>query len=336
MKISLALAILSVLALSSAHIFSNEEYEHRFVKFMQTHEKSYDAEEFFHRFNVFKANVDKIHKHNLGDHTYTMEMNKFGDLTAEEFVSTHTGYKGKQRNHVTSNVVHSHHIAKNQSIDWTSKKGVVSGVKDQGQCGSCWAFSATGSTEGAVGIKNKLTVALTLSEQQLMDCSTSEGNEGCSGGLMDQAFQFILDNNGITDEKDYPYQAVDSGTCQTGKPVVATISKYTDVNPSDDAALYAALQIGPVSIAIEADQESFQFYSTGILTSTCGANLDHGVLVVGWGVDKKLNSTSYWKVKNSWGPAWGEAGYIRLVDSPSLNGNTGQCGMLSVPSYPVA
>jgi len=120
-----------------------------------------------------------------------------------------------------------------------------------------------------------------------------------------------------------------------GKPFGASITSYTDVNPNDDAALYAALQVGPVSIAIEADQESFQFYSTGILTGTCGANLDHGVLVVGWGVDQSLNSTSYWTVKNSWGGSWGEKGYIRLVDDPTLNQGAGQCGMLSVPSYPV-
>jgi len=153
---------------------------------------------------------------------------------------------------------------------------------------------------------------------------------------MDQAFQFMLDNNGITDEADYPYTGKDSGTCQTNMPVAATISGFTDVTPGDPKALYAALKMGPVSIAVEADQESFQFYSTGILTSTCGANLDHGVLVVGWGVDSALNSTSYWKVKNSWGGSWGEAGYIRLVDNSGLNSGMGQCGMLSDPSYPIA
>jgi len=326
-------ALLLVLACVSAHTFSDEEYEHRFVKFMQTHEKSYDAEEFFYRFNVFKANVDKIHEHNLGDHTYTMAMNQFGDLTAEEFISTHTGYKGKNT-HATSNIVHSgnYNLMGETAIDWTLHDGVVSGVKDQGQCGSCWAFSATGSTEGALGIKNKLKTALTLSEQQLVDCSTPEGNDGCEGGFMDQAFKFIMDNKGITDEKSYPYKAVD-GTCQKNKPVAATIHGFKDVTPKEDTSLYAALKIGPVSIAIEADQKSFQFYSTGILTSKCGSRLDHGVLVVGWGVD---NSTAYWKVKNSWGGSWGEAGYIRLVDDAKLNAKTGQCGMLSVPSYPVA
>jgi len=336
MSRAVVVILLIALAGASALIFSNEEYENLFVKFMQTHEKSYDAEEFFHRFNVFKANVDKIHAHNHGDHSFTMAMNKFGDLTAEEFISTHTGYKGK-KSPITSNIAHHHHnsVAGNTAIDWRKHPGVVSGVKDQGQCGACWAFSATGSTEGAWGLAKKLKKPISLSEQQLVDCSQTEGNQGCEGGLMDQGFQYMIDNSGITSESAYPYTAKD-GTCSaTGKPTVATITSFVDVNPSDDGALYAALQKGPVSVAIEADQESFQFYSSGILTSACGAQLDHGVLVVGWGVDKSLNSTSYWTVKNSWGASWGEAGFVRLVDDPTLNGGTGQCGVLSNPSYPV-
>jgi C1A family cysteine protease len=328
-----AVAFLIALAGVSAHFFSNEEYEHLFVKFMQTHEKSYDAEEFFPRYNIFKANVDKIHRHNLGDHTYSMAMNQFGDLTASEFVATHTGFKGKKAP-VTSNVVHhhKHNIATQSPIDWRNQAHVVTPIKNQGQCGSCWAFSATGSTEGAWVIKHGQ--AVDLSEQQLVDCATAQGNQGCQGGLMDQAFQFIIQNNGITSEAAYPYVGQDN-QCQTGKPVIATLTTYTDVNPNNDAALYAALLVNPVSIAIEADQETFQFYSAGILTGTCGANLDHGVLVVGWGVDASINNTAYWTIKNSWGPEWGESGYIRLVDDPTLNQQAGQCGMLSVPSYPV-
>jgi cathepsin L len=333
-----AVALLIALAGVSAHFFSNEEYEHQFVKFMQKHEKSYDAEEFFSRYNVFKANMDKIHKHNLGEHTYTMAMNQFGDMTAEEFIATHTGFKGKKAP-ITSNIVHHHKhdsTATFTPIDWRSRAGVVSGVKDQGQCGSCWAFSATGSTEGAWALSKGLSMSVPLSEQQLVDCATAEGNQGCEGGLMDQAFQYIIDNSGITTEAAYPYTAKDGASClATGKPVASTISSFVDVNPSSDAALFAALQVGPVSIAIEADQQSFQFYSTGIMSGDCGATLDHGVLVVAWGVDANLNSTAYWTIKNSWGASWGEAGYIRLVDNPALNSQTGQCGMLSVPSYPV-
>jgi len=305
-----------------------------FVKFMQTHEKSYDAEEFFHRFNIFKANVNKIHQHNIGESSYTMAMNSFGDMTAEEFISTHTGYNGKAQ--PVKSVVHHHYQMDPQNpIDWRVKHtGVVSAVKDQGQCGSCWAFSATGSTEGAWGISKKLTKAISLSEQQLMDCSGSFGKEGCQGGLMDQAFQYIMQSN-ITTERAYPYTEKNGPKClAAGKPFGASITSFTDVDANSDQALYAALQMGPVSIAIEADQEAFQFYSTGIMSGTCGANLDHGVLVVGYGMDSSSNST-YWTVKNSWGASWGEKGYIRLVDMPSLNDGAGQCGMLSVPSYPV-
>jgi len=292
--------------------------------------KNYDADAFFYRFNVWKANLDMIYLHNVGNHSYSMAMNSFGDLTSEEFIATHTGYKNIHMGYLrglNAPDENEMNVELATSIDWRTD-GAVTPVKDQGQCGSCWAFSATGSTEGANFIaKGKL---VSLSEQQLMDCSGAEGNNGCDGGFMDYAFEYIIDY-GITTEANYPYRAVD-GTCKKGMTVAVSISGYHDVTANNNAALKTALNVGPVSIAIEADQSGFQFYSKGVFSGSCGANLDHGVLAVGYGTDA---GTPYYIVKNSWGASWGESGYIRLVDSPTKNGGAGQCGMLSVPSYPV-
>jgi KDEL-tailed cysteine endopeptidase len=168
-----------------------------------------------------------------------------------------------------------------------------------------------------------------LSEQQLVDCSGPEGNQGCNGGLMDQAFQYIIDNKGITSEAAYPYTAQD-GTCKKNVTPVATITGFTDVPASSEAALETAIVQQPVSVAVEADQDCFQFYSGGVMTASCGTNLDHGVLAVGYGTD---SGSDYYKVKNSWGASWGEKGYIRLGRGSKFN-PSGQCGIQLMASYP--
>jgi len=330
MKLTILALFISALVVSS-YVFEEEEYETLFTKWVQQNQKSYDADEFFFRFNTFKNNVDKIHNHNKGQSTYKMAMNQFGDMDADEFIATHTGY-----NKVNLGVLRAanskHHkvgVKVPQAVDWRTS-GAVTPVKDQGQCGSCWAFSTTGSTEGAYFLSTKKLVS--LSEQELVDCSAAEGNSGCEGGLMDFGFQYIIDNKGITTEKAYPYTATDGTCASTGKPVGATISSFTDVSPSDNDALRAAVAQQPVSIAIEADQDGFQFYQSGVFSGDCGDALDHGVLVVGY---NQTATPAYWIVKNSWGSRWGDAGYIFLVDDATLNGGTGQCGLLSEPSYPV-
>jgi len=332
MKLAVFALLLSVLVVSAV-VFEEEQYEFLFTKWVQQHKKSYDADEFFYRFNVFKSNLDKIHQHNQhGGKSWKMSMNQFGDMTADEFIASHTGYNrinmGVFRGKNAPKSVKGPHAVPD-SVDWRNE-GAVTPVKDQGQCGSCWAFSTTGSTEGAYFLAKHSLVS--LSEQELVDCSQEEGNSGCEGGLMDFGFQYIIDNKGITTEKAYPYTAQD-GTCQSkGKPPGATISSFTDVAPSDNDALHTAVAQQPVSIAIEADQDGFQFYSSGVFSGDCGDALDHGVLVVGY---NQTASPAYWIVKNSWGSSWGDMGYIYLVDDATLNGGTGQCGMLSEPSYPV-
>ena len=209
------------------------------------------------------------------------------------------------------------------SVDWRTKNAVTP-VKNQGQCGSCWSFSTTGSVEGAWAIASgKLEV---LSEQQLIDCSSAQGNNGCNGGLMDDAFKYIIKNGGLDTEADYPYTARD-GTCDKTKQAkhVATISGYSDVPASNAAQMVAALAKGPVSVAIEADQSGFQSYTSGVFNGPCGTQLDHGVLAVGYTAD-------YWIVKNSWGTTWGDQGFIYL--SRSAGGASGLCGILMSASYP--
>jgi len=254
-------------------------------------------------------------------------MNEFGDLTFAEFHARMTGLKPKSNDYIRSQNAApvDPDFTAPTSVDWRTKNAVTD-IKNQGQCGSCWAFSTTGSVEGAHAIKTGNLVS--LSEQQLVDCSTAQGNQGCNGGLMDQAFQYIISNNGICSEASYPYTAA-QGTCQTTCTSVATISSFVDVTAGDENALMNAVNIGPVSVAIEADQECFQFYSGGVLSDTgCGMQLDHGVLAVGYGTDPSSNQP-YWIVKNSWGSSWGESGYVRLIRGQN------ECGIAQEASYPV-
>ena len=293
--------------------------------------------EFEYREYVWHSNLIKVEEHNAAGHSWTMAMNKFADLTASEFAEQYiTGgydtFMAFRRSFPYRNFMMPS-IGAPASVDWTTQ-GAVTPVKNQGQCGSCWAFSTTGSVEGAWFLFNGTLVS--LSEQQLVDCSSAEGNQGCNGGLMDSAFEYIIKNKGLTTEANYPYTAQD-GTCSAtkAKAVAATIKSYTDVATNSEAALELAIALQPVSVAVEADQNSFQLYSGGVLTAACGANLDHGVLAVGYGTDS-TSGNQFWKVKNSWGADWGVNGYILLGKGKTYNGGAGQCGILSDPSFPVA
>uniref|UniRef100_A0A0D3HK72 Peptidase C1A papain C-terminal domain-containing protein n=1 Tax=Oryza barthii TaxID=65489 RepID=A0A0D3HK72_9ORYZ len=215
------------------------------------------------------------------------------------------------------------------AVDWR-ERGAVTGIKDQGQCGSCWAFSAVAAVEGVNKIKTGRLV--TLSEQELVDCDTSD-NQGCDGGLMDYAFQFIKRNGGITTESNYPYRA-EQGRCNKAKASShdVTIDGYEDVPANDESALQKAVANQPVAVAVEASGQDFQFYSEGVFTGECGTDLDHGVAAVGYDITR--DGTKYWIVKNSWGEDWGERGYIRMQRGVSSDSN-GLCGIAMEASYPV-
>ena len=294
--------------------------------------KAYEPTERDYRNSVYDANVAKIIKHNEGSHTWTRNVNKVADLTEDEFAGRYLGgFKPRKRSLRRQSDFVGNLTALPASVDWTTK-GAVTPIKNQEQCGSCWAFSATGAMEGAWFLaKGNLT---SLSEQQLVDCSTAEGNQGCNGGLMDYAFQYVIDNKGITTEDAYPYTATGPNTCEAaGKPVAVTLSGFKDVAANSESALMTAIVQQPVSVAVEADQSVFQFYSGGVMTSSCGTQLDHGVLAVGYGTDA-ANGGDYYKIKNSWGDSWGEKGFIRLGRGGKFN-PTGQCGVQMDPSYPV-
>jgi cathepsin L len=322
MKTILLLAVFFTCAFA---LRTEREFQNLFVQWMQQNNKSYNHAEFQHRFAVFKNNQKFIDEQNAKNVGYTLAMNEFGDLTNQEFRRIFNGVK------VPTGYVHEASdfeaaVAAPTSFDWRTK-GAVTGVKNQGQCGSCWSFSTTGSTEGCHEISGKSLVG--LSEQNLVDCSGSYGNDGCEGGLMTQAMQYIISNGGIDTEASYPYTAED-GTCSyNAANSGATLKNYKNVPSGNENALQTSVQQGPTSVAIDASQPSFQFYSSGVYNEpACSStSLDHGVLAVGWGVDP--SGGPYWIVKNSWGTSWGQSGYIWM----SRNKNN-QCGIATMATLP--
>jgi cathepsin L len=308
------------------------ELDGHWETFKIIHGKRYDAQFEFVRRLIWESNLKYIQRHNLeydmGRHTYSLGMNAYGDMTFLEFKAAFMGTKLQRRN-TTHNSMYMSPLNIDvlpDSVDWRTK-GYVTDVKDQQQCGSCWAFSATGSLEGQYFRKSG--VLESFSEQQLVDCSGNFGNEGCNGGLMDQAFEYVKEN-GIERESDYPYTAQD-GKChyEAGK-VVTKITGYVDIpNGNEDKLKEAVATVGPVSVGIDASNLSFQFYRSGVYNekSCSSTDLDHGVLAVGYG---SLNNVAYWLVKNSWGSSWGQQGYIYMSRDKK-----NQCGIATAASYPL-
>ena len=302
------------------------ELAHRlklFKEWMKKYNKSYGLSETPMRFAIWNQHYDFAVEHNAKGLSWTCGVNQFSDLTNEEFSAMYLGYKWNPNRKRNVKILDEIHHPKN--IDWRTK-GAVTGVKNQGQCGDCWAFSAVGALEGLHFLKTGTLQS--YSEQQLNDCSDSYGNQGCNGGLMDDAFKYTKDN-GVELESDYPYQGQQGNCNYDSSKVQFKNTGYTDVTQNSPTQLQAAVYKGPVSVAIEADQNAFQQYTGGVISSGCGTNLDHGVLAVGY------NGTSYWIVKNSWGSSWGDQGYVNIAMGTQNNG-AGVCGINSDPSYPTA
>ena len=307
----------------------------QFSNFQDRFSKKYETlQDLESRFQVFRTNLRNIIIHNL-DHSqnFTMGINQFTDLTPEEFKAQYVN--GGSRNNLGSfgcKSFSSNAAGVPASLDWTTK-GVVNPVRDQGQCGSCWAFATTANAESVWAIsKGQL---LDLSEEFLVDCATGAGyfNMGCNGGQPDSALKYMI-NNGQCSEASYPYTSgvtKTAGSCQKCTSAGVKFSSCSDVTPKDQVALKGALAISPVVIAIEADTKYFQSYSSGILTDgiKCGTNLDHAVEIIGYGTE---NGIDYWKVRNSWSSTWGEQGYVRIQRSDSTN-DIGVCGVAAEPSF---
>jgi C1A family cysteine protease len=306
-----------------------EDRRSLFNQWKLTHGKSYElAEEEEKRFGIWNDNYDFVQQHNLDpEHTYKVGMNKFADLTNIEFSQSLSSCLLKNATKYEKKASFANVGALPTSVDWRTK-GAVTPVKDQGQCGSCWAFGSTGALEGLHFLTKGSLVS--FSEQQLVDCSRSFGNLGCSGGLENDAYNYVK-QYGIEPESVYPYTAKNGKCSYSASQVVFKNTGYTEIAAQDNAGIAAAVANQPVNIGIEADQSVFQLYTSGVFNSkSCGTNIDHAVLAVGYGTD--ATQGDYWIIKNSWGTSWGEQGYIRMAKVSTKS--PGVCGLALEALYP--
>ncbi|CAF0950136.1 unnamed protein product [Adineta steineri] len=331
------ISIITIVILSSGCALAyNKTHNLQWKLWKNKHRKNYsDAEELVRR-TVWENNLKMIEEHNLqadlGVHTYRLGMNQHGDLTANEVVQKYTGVKVNMKtksNQVREVLVSNSTASLPNSVDWRNQN-VVEAVKDQGACGSCWAFSAAGAIESAYAIKTG--TLLSLSEQQLNDCSGAEGNYGCDGGTTDNGFVYVINTGGIETETSYPYKTVDQACMFNATDIAAKVCDFVELASGDEAALQQAVAtIGPISVSIDASHTSFQFYESGVYNEpTCLQtllDLDHAVLLIGYGTEGDDN---YWLVKNSWGTSWGEQGYIKMTRNQN-----NQCGIATFANYPI-
>lgn len=343
LRICLALTILVASASAAFLTFDQhlktQSWDKEWRQFKANYSKTYpNPMEEKRRYKIFQANMVLIashnHKRNLGFHHYSLGINAFADMERHEIVAQRNGFKHKYLKSNYTKVkglgatfMAPHNVKLPNSVDWR-QEGYVTPIKNQGACGSCWSFSATGALEGQMFRKTGRLVS--LSEQNLVDCSGKWGNNGCNGGLMDQAFQYIKDNGGLDTEESYPYEAKDDNCRYDPLESAAEDTGFFDVAEGDEDKLQvASATVGPISIAIDASHESFHFYDGGVYEDPdCSPeNLDHGVLLVGYG---SMEGKDYWIVKNSWGEEWGDKGFIYIRRN---KGN--MCGVASQASYPI-
>jgi cathepsin L len=336
MKFLVCLVFLAVLNSSMANL-NNPGW----TQFKSIHKKSYSSSiEEQTRFSLWSNNTNKIADHNLrysqGHESYTIGANQFSDLSFEEFTSKFTGSSHGviNGNHQKRNGVKSGSARTLPTSVDLRNTGYVGAVKNQGSCGSCWAFSAVAALEGAYYKKNGKSII--LSEQNLVDCSSAYGNYGCNGGMPGNAFNYVIGNKGIDTSSSYPYAGV-TQSCRYNKATIGTTETnwYIDASYGSVGGNEAWLQnsvatIGPISVAIYVNN-NFMYYTSGVYKdSTCMPGyINHAVTVVGYGTDAKAGP--YWIVRNSWGNSWGLSGYIYMARN---NGN--QCYISSFSAYPTS
>ena len=299
-----------------------QTYEH-YNDYLSNFNKKYHSREKQSRFRIFQDNIEFINNHNHNNSfQYQLGLNYFTDMTNEEFKKYH-GLNNFQSSSNFCQFKNNKDLP--DDVDW--RQTAVTPIKNQGQCGSCWAFSTTGALEGAYYLKNKELIS--FSEQQLMDCSKL--NHGCEGGDMNFAFRYT-ENHQLCSEEEYQYLAIDEACNYEQCEHVIQIKGFCNVDRNNEQQLKIATAQQPVSVAIQADSLKFQHYSSGVFDDfTCGNNLDHGVLIVGYGTS---DTQDYWLVKNSWGTSWGEDGYIKLARTNS-NNSSGICGIAMDASIPI-
>ncbi|CAH1174077.1 unnamed protein product [Phaedon cochleariae] len=326
-KIRMKLIIAFAAVIVAINAASDQEL---WADFKKTHGKTYKSlREEKLRYNIFQDTLRQIAEHNVkyenGESTYYLAINQFSDMTDEEFKAMLLKNKASKPSLEGLEVANLTVGAAPESIDWRTK-GAVLPIRDQGQCGSCWAFSTVASVEGQAAIKSGSQIP--LSQQQLVDCATYEyHNSGCDGGYMLRGFEYIRDHS-LESEADYPYTARDE-RCKANdrRKGIVELTGYKTVPATEESLKEAVGTIGPISVAV--NSIPWRHYGGGVFNNNActGLELDHGVTAVGYGTE---NGLKFWLVKNSWGTGFGESGYIRIIRDSTHN-----CGVEKDASYPI-
>jgi len=323
-KTLIVFALLAISAFASMPI-NAEEIKSLWSSWKMYYGKAYSVAEEVARIAIFEENYKKVIKFNAANENVKFALNKFADLTSVEFKTLHASSMLVEDVSSLEVADLPELDALPASVDWRAK-GAVTKVKNQGQCGSCWTFATTGVLESFYFINNGKLIS--LSEQQIVDCDTD--SMGCDGGDPVGALDYTAEY-GLEPEAVYPYSAT-GGTCKYKKALALHTNKGKKlVTAKDVNALKTALVAQPVSVAIEADEDVFQLYSSGVIGTGCGDSLDHAVLAVGY---TTISGDEAFIVKNSWGADWGQEGYVYLSTSAKLNDGAGACGILSQPVVP--